>query len=529
MTRTLRRLIFYPLLAATMAASVAWVLCMPDRRARLARAIPDGARWVGVHRALADRWPQIAANPLILEAVRQAGVPEEEWAALADDPVTRRWMRRLAGDEIVAAQWPALRGGQAFGAASWIGGWSPRLRWLLASGGLSDVRKLSDYRGRPLWVVRSRTVPQGLHLAVAVEEGMLLACVAPHPGEICRMLDAYDRVEPSFPPAAAARGGGAPDRVVIDLGRGPGPDLLQLDLDRLEARRIEGRAALSGWEHPFEAATLPENLNLAPMAELLGPYAEGVAVIDGNLLARLAEPLLRWRWYPAVPEHLRPVCFGPAVVGLFGDPYAGRYHGLRVPGFTLSMRSGEATAVDAAVDRLLDQLNAQERWGLIRGGVPGAPGLWAVEATSECEYATLPAGERMAFVTTNGWWSLGSNTETIKGLLAAMAPPEKPLPWTSAGAASGPHSGRVWLDLERGADTLRLSLSVYALKQQVADAQGSAPLRRRLDLWKDWIAAAGVLGSARVGISAEGDRLGMAFRLGADEPSAPAASPPAGF
>lgn len=513
MTRTVRRLVFYPLFAAFAVASVVWLFRVPDRRDRLPRAIPECARWVGVHRGLARRGLAVSANPVVKEAARHAGMEAKAWEAAAGAPETRRWLNVAAADTVVTAQWPALRGGEAFGAAAWIGGWSPRLRWLLAAGQVPGATKISDHRGRPLWKIRSRDVPRNLHLVIAVEEGILLTCLAPSPGEICEMLDAYDRTSPCSATALRAVRGTAPDHFSFRLGRGPGPDEFEMNLDEVGPGCLAGRAVLAGWEHPFETTTVPEDLDLQPMAELLGGYAEGVAVVDASCLGRMVEPMLRGAWWMPIPAGMRAVCGGPAVLALFGDPYAGRYHGLRVPGITASFRTTAPGGVAETVDAVLARINAIEPWDLRREAVPGSPGLSVLIAGGKCEYGTLPENERLAFAETNGWWTVGSNVDMLRGLRAAMTAPEVPPPWFNRPAESPVLAGRVWLDLGRGARTLGLALAVGSLSLQVADADGTTGQRAMLAAARDMVHAAAAFGTARMNLTAEGDHLGIVFRL----------------
>lgn len=513
MTRTVRRLVFYPVFAALAAGTILWLFQVPDRRDRLPSAIPECARWVGVHRGLARRWPEVAANPLVKEAARLSGLDAKAWEAAALGAGTRRWLNVVAADTVITAQWPALRGGEAFGAAAWIGGWSPRLRWLLAAGGVPGATKISDYRGRPLWRIRSRDLPRDRHLVIAIEEGMLIACVAPAPGEICEMLDAYDRTSPCSGTALRAVRGTASDHFSFRLGRGPGPDELDVNLDSVGPATLEGRLVLAGWDRPFETSTLPEDLELRPMAELLGGYAEGVAVVDAACLGRIVEPMLRGAWWTPIPSGLRAVCGGPAVLAMFGDPYAGRYHGLRVPGLTASFRTPTPDGVGPAIDAVLSRMDAIEPWNLRRETIQATPWLSTLVAGGKSEYGTLPEDERIAFVATNGWWTIGSNVEMLRGLLAAMTPPESPLPWMRPPSEPAVQAGRIWIDLGRGAKTLGLTLTVWSLSLQVADADGSADQRRALAVVKDLIRAAEAFGTARMNLTAEGDHLGIVFRF----------------
>ena len=104
MSRTIRRLFFYPLLLAFAAGGCVWFVSMPYRPERLFRAIPAGARLLSVHRGLGARWTALAAHPLVVRAAELNGLAPAAWTKFAADPDTRRWMERLGSDELVLAR-----------------------------------------------------------------------------------------------------------------------------------------------------------------------------------------------------------------------------------------------------------------------------------------------------------------------------------------------------------------------------------------------------------------------------------------
>ena len=517
MIRTIRKLFFYPLLLAFAAGGCVWFFSMPYRPERLFRAVPAGARLLSVHRGLGARWDTLAAHPLVVRAAELNGLAPGEWQKFATDPETRRWLQRLGSDELVLTRFEMPRGGRsAWGLATWIGGASPRFRWLLAAGRVPGMVKFGDYCGRPLWLVRSRLLPPGRHLAVAVEEGLLFACLSEDANDLCQMLDAYDGAAPSCADSASLLGTAAPDRGWLDLGRGPGPDRIDFELDRVDAAGIAGRARLSGWDEPLPPAA--GKLDVSSLDSVLGARPDAVALLDPAWLRRLAEPALRSAWGVQLRHLLDMQGTGAVAFGLYGDARSGRFKGVRVPGLTAAVRLKDPAAFEPALADVLDRLNAHYQWGLICGPSPFAPGLRVFESTAnETAYSGFPTGERVACAVTNGWLVLGSNFETLRGLLAPTNAPAAAgagaADWRPRGdEASG--AGLVWLDLDRASRTLRLALAVYTLRLLLADADGSAAQRERINLWKDYLDALPPLRTARIRVTGSGTTVGLRFRLG---------------
>lgn len=522
MSRMVRRLVFYPLLLAFVAASAAWFVHVPRRTERLAWAIPAGARWVSVHRGLADRWPGIAANPLAYEAARFAGVASQEWSATAADAALTGWLARLAGDEAVLAQFPVGPDRHAWGAASWIGGRAQRFRGLLNAGRTAGVRHFCDHRGRPVWLVSSRLLRGGTYLGFAIEEGILIACLSAHPADILRMLDAYDGMAPREPEADHVRGLDGADAALWDLGRGPGPDLVEIELDRLDAVGLAGTVRVSGWEIAFPAAP-PRTNDLGGAASLLGGHPAGVAVVPAGVAEVLAQPLWRKPWLSWLWGAARGRAGDPLVIALHGDALGGRFRGMRIPGLTISMPMRDAGAFPAALGPILDRLNAEHRWGLIPAAVPGAPELSMIEGTGSGLYAGLPPNECVAWWTTNGWLTIAASADTLRTLsvAAAAGTTAGAAPWAEHPNLAG-DAGWVWVDLPRACETVRLSLSVWSLKLQVEDREGTAARRARIATAREWLAALGTLGAASGGLDAAGNVLTLRFEAGRDPQGDPA-------
>lgn len=513
MMRGLRRILFYTILTAASAASLVWFVCVPRRPERMAWAVPEGARWVSLHRNPAARWEAAASHPLTGEMAKQMGIDEAAWAGAADSREVLDWVRRLASDEVMIARLPAGPIRHAWGLVSWIGGRAQRYRLLLVSRRPGGFEPFTTYRGRPVWRVRADWIPWGRHLTIAIEEGILLACLSENPSDIFRMLDAYDGVAPRDPAAARLADLSGDDRAIWNLGVGLGPDEVNIQLTGAGGSGIEGIARLTGWDREFPPVERP-SVRLDPIANLLGGHPAAVAVLHPAVAEAIMAPILGALWpaeaWNAAREGTEPML----VVGLYGDALGGRFRGLRIPGLTLSAPLSDEARFNASIGSLLDRMNAARQWGLIRGPMPGAPELTLIEGTGAGAYATLPSNERIALMNAGGWTTVALSAETLRALAvvwtAGTGGPAAE--WTTP-PGQGDSGGWIWMDLERTCETIRHALAVHALKLQIEDRDGSIPARARIDTWRDALAAAGGFGHARLGLDPDGTNLTVRFRI----------------
>ena len=493
MRRIFRRLVFYPLLLAFAAAGAGWLLHAPHRPERLFRAVPAHAEFVSLHRRLSARWESVVDNPGVARTASVlAGMEIAAWRREALRPAFRSWVERLCARETVFAAYRPGRGRPpVWMMATWLGGQSQRFRWMLAAGRVPGFVRIGDHGGRPLWMAHNLLLPPDRHLCLAMEEGLLLACLSEDPREIRRILDAYDGTAPSVTGGARWLLESAPDCGFWDLGYGPGPDRLEFRLDRVGTEDLRGRVEVLGWEVRLPDPS--EHLGAPDSSVLPAGAPEVVAVVNPAWLRTVAPGPAGSLWAAEAWDLVDRQTTGAVTLALFGDPLGGRFRGLRVPGMIGAAALRAPAELDAAVGAAMDRLNARHQWGLIAGADPEVPALRRFESTADNVYARMPPEERLSYVATNGWGLVGSNADTLGSLLDLQQPGGQggeAAPWTPVAdeAAAGAF---LWADLTRAPETLRLALSVYDLTLLVKDPERNARPRAWIRKAKEWTEYAG--------------------------------------
>ncbi|MDZ4200327.1 MAG: hypothetical protein U1E27_13705, partial [Kiritimatiellia bacterium] len=199
-SRSIRRVLFYLLLAGSLAGFFTWLLHVPRRPERLLRAVPVHADYLSIHPNLADQWAGLSANPIFRSVLGGMGFGKDELDAAASDPGFQTWMRMLASDTLVLFRADNWRPGErrpVWCAASLLGGRSQRLRWLLKAGRIPGFERAGEYQGRILWRWQSRDLPPGADLYLAFEEGLVLACLTDRASDLAALLSSYDGTSPS--------------------------------------------------------------------------------------------------------------------------------------------------------------------------------------------------------------------------------------------------------------------------------------------------------------------------------------------
>lgn len=471
----MRRLTRLAAVAAAAAASAAWIAHVPYRSDALIRAVPYGARWISRHRAPAARWETLRPTRPLHLAGRLLGATEEEWRGLLDDPETARWVRRFGSREVWLFDVPG-GGPGAIGGVAWLGGAAWRWRIALQAGWIRGWRRYGDHRGRTLWVWPRRLGADGPFAAIAIEEGVVLACLSHRPADLIRLLDAYDGTAPRSADPVRLQHRAESDSVLVQLGRGPGPDLVEIAISEVNGASVKGLAAIEGWELAPPAPG--ESARHARPPSLVATALERAAVAL-ILPAGAAES-----WWgtepPAWAADLRALMrtgFGsPWIVALHDEPLAGRLLGIRVPGVTVSMPLADVEAFERRLDSLLDRWNAAWQWGLIRGPVPGAPQIRAIESTGGGALRRWLGGSGPGYVCTDGWITFAASTDTLQMLLAAEAA-GRAGDLTPSEADGRP---RAFVRGAPLASALRTAAAAYVLYRTVTDAEDSRSERAAL-------------------------------------------------
>lgn len=475
---------------------VAWIFHTPYRPSCVYRAIPADATIVSAHRHLAVRWDELAGNPITASLLTSLGVDPDDIAASRTNAPFRLWLDRLASDETVIAFVPKMGpyDEPAWIFASWIGGRSQRLRWWLNTGRIAGFRRLYDYRGHRVWEIDRRMLglKPGPQVAATLVEGMLVGAISASGANLAGALDAYDgtrasltsrsNVMSTFQTAAA-------DRAWFAWKPNNGSAGFGVQIDDLQPQRLAATVRIpwsvgGGLTNESSGAAAPAFLGSAPLACV---SFDG-ALINSWLVKMSKEPLATAKRLVFNEQPRR------MVVAVLRDEYGSRWKGIKVPTLLVGGKTESITGALARVESSMDFLNARFRWGLVPESFKiGSNVAYAIESTSDTPYAEGADAERLAYTADGDWLVFSSSLGGLTNLLqrkyaAAVAPP-------TGQAIDG------WIDLAAGARTFRLALTAWSVKLAFEDAEGSRPLRQKLNDAKAWMDTLSPLGSLHFSIA----------------------------
>ncbi|HBA85833.1 MAG TPA: hypothetical protein DCZ95_17255 [Verrucomicrobia bacterium] len=483
-----------------------WCLYVPYKPDLVFKALPGDASVVSIHRNLAERWDEFSGNPLTLSLFGALGIQSEDLASLGQDPESRAWLNALAGEKIALAFVPNMGLGHrpAWVAASWLGGRSQRFRWQLHWARTPVFRRLDNYRGHPMWLVRAPFLEPGSILTISLVEGMLLACLSQNPGDIRRVLDTYDgyqasvmsqtafveAIHPEREPASDDMGWVHFDAIHPRIG-GSGGDLLY-SIPLVTKERLKGRLSSRTPIPHLRSLTAP--IQTGDLDRLWGGLPVVVAVVG-------RDTALNGLLFPQAPSWVRQLGRIVAAqnadavfLGAFGDDYSGRIMGLKIPSLIAAVRCPNEESALKSISQALDRLNAQKRWGLIpRPFTAAGRQVFAIEATGESPMSRMTVEESPAYAVCGGWLLFSSNLDALLKLVERYERVESTqqaslAPWRNVADGSlAPVHG--WIDLDRGSKTLRLAVSTWSLKMLLDNPTGSQQTRQQLNEAKAWIDA----------------------------------------
>ncbi|MBN1269932.1 MAG: hypothetical protein JXB04_10105 [Kiritimatiellae bacterium] len=518
---TTRRTAFWFLVILFAAGVVTWVLHVPYAPWRLYAAVPPEASFVSAHTSPAARWGSLAGNPLTRSLLNTIGLDPPMADALSTNKAFRAWIERLASDEVVVAYVPGWVGGEdAWVIASWIGGRSQRLRWLLACRNKLDIKTLGRHDGRMIWMVTDPSLRGEVSVSFALDEGMALACVSRNPAAIRRVLDTLDAHTAD---ARARRPRMACDEAdALDRGwlRGADSGLesrWEFALSDLQPGRLAGAVCA-----PRDGSSDGDGMagmDLAALGQVLGDLPLAVWGVSTRTAREILVERVRTRWAAALSRTLEQDGGPGVVIAVLGQEYSGRLKGIKWPGIVACIQLVDADSAPAAVRAYLDGLNARYQWGLIpRELAAGERPVFVVESTADTIYSDLAVEERVAYTVCGKWLVVCSNADALLKL-AARYDRDEAREEQAAGrwrrqAPVGTCRGFGWVDLAEGGRIMRLALTAYALKLATDDPRGTRRVRQRLNEAKAWMDALAPLEEGRWSLAGDGDRLRVAFEMG---------------
>ena len=506
---------FWILLLAFLAAGLFWFTEIPEYRRQLDRLIPPQATWVVRQTAVADRLPDLLGHPALAGLLAAGGTSTQDVARWRGDRGLTELLRRVAPEESVLAYVPALGRGQepAWLLASWLGGRSQRLRWLLKSGRVDGAVRILHRHGHLVWELPATGLPIGQSLTISVTEGMAVLCLSRDRAALVDVLDGYDGLLPQ-PPAWLPRWPDAPGAglavVYRTLGAWTPPnEAWRMQLAVGPAEQLA--AAVRGpwpreWPVGAEAANAPTPWPLAETNAVL------TLVADRTLALHAAGRI--WPDLPALGgELVQHDATGPLHLAVVDGPFAGRAMGLKLPTILATLPLQSETAARARLTLLLDQINRKYQWGLVFNELlVGTYRPNAIESTRETAYARFAVNEQMACLVTNQTLVWASNTEGFTNLLLQARAAGRD---TARKPDATPAALAGWINLRDGGKSVRLLLTAWSLRVDERDAARAQRVRGRIQQAKGWVDALAPLQAARFRVERIGPEMQITLAAGA--------------
>lgn len=473
-----------------------YLFWMPYDPASLYRAIPADATLVSSHQNLAQRWPQLSTNIWLNPFIGAAEISGQTRDTKTRSSVSQ--LIRLARRETLLAYLPAPGGTgkptwiakPTWMAASWIGGWSPCVRWILYWGQWSKIKELGAFSGRTMWGLQT-PMANGQRLSFACGDGVLLACLSPDPAAIRYILMAYDGLIPSIRALSELRTMSepvSPDVVWCQWQSPNKADQFTLTgaLTRFDDQGLSATIRLR--PSPCRQARLADSMDVAAVEQALGDLpalviALPLPTLQDGLRLTAADPA----WLQTTRRILQSDLIqqdtnspGGLVLALFTGEHGGGYGRkplrMSIPALMAFTRVRRPDSARNMISRELDLLNARHRLGLIQDPSPltvGTQTIYTIEITSNNTLAALEAEDRPAYTLVGDWLIVSSQADSLAKLMRRFQKlgnetPLTPERWHGAMSAKKT-SGLVWLDLDAGGKTIQLALSLWGLSQRTAD------------------------------------------------------------
>ena len=462
-----RRLILTLVVLLFVAFFVWRIFDVPYRPELLQRAIPENAILVSEHDQLAQRWPELIENPLILDAARTFGVSNKELNELKDNVAIPAILNRFATEKTVIAFVPSLghTGQPAWVLASWGGIQTQLLKWGLYNPLLSDFEKIEIIDGRYGWVLENAIESDVLaHLSMAVTDGVLLATLSASRQGVSVLIDRIERHAKSNPEIRAAFDrkafmDDAHDRGWIGMNDFVSASWMYefvIDGDAALEGAFSGKARLlPTGESGSVTDRLPELepiLKDAPGSMIIAPFA---------VLQSLFSPVGTTAGIRYVADQLAPhVTGGPsACVMLCAPEYYGRIMGIKVSTIIVALKLEDPQEMERTMASVLDGVNAEFNTTLIRRDPRDGLAIKVIESVRRGPLALLGAGEHPSYVLVGNWLLISSNYAALEKLVRSESAHSE---WS---AALDAHEGEVcaWLDLKMADDSVNKIAAVLDL------------------------------------------------------------------
>jgi hypothetical protein len=511
-----RRVIITIGLLVSIAAAVGWGFYFPFSEARLYRGAAPHAALVSEHDRLAERWPDLLANPQLTGVIKAvAGEENPDEAAAILDLLGREDVARLIAllgkERVVLSYVPqvAQRGFPCWTLSAWVGGTTQLLRWGWLDKMLGDLEPALRARSIKAWQQPLRLDGQAYHLGMVAFEGVVSLTLSRDPNAVIWMANRLLSDAPicsvnalSRPTPVATK---SPDRIALQPGhinrRRALSGNLRADVTTLDAHGFDLTLA---WRHDLPTAAL----TTATFPALPIP-ASMPAALACTSVRNLSATLDHWL-APDAAALVRPLLTlahsnSPVGVALGTAAYSGRLMRVRTPSLLACARADVTAAqLGPQVRALVDRIVAASGTGLIVTDSTDMPGMVVISLAQNPTLAKLGRADLCAVMVQAGWLYLSSSPTTLATALDALEAGEAPF---DGGRIWGEHPAELalWADAAPTTATISNGMAVYNLISIIGGVKGM----RRLDTpaITQALAIAATLGEGRAWLSTQDGEL----------------------
>ena len=526
------RLIILCLAEALVLFSVIRVFWIPYDRTRFLRPIPSGVVIISSHRDLGSRPENLSTNVFLKAFFDPDGKAIKKIRE-------HRYAVSILGARLITAYIPDFNhsSGPAVIISSWIGGWTPVLRWALWIHPPADIVPIGNYNGHRLWTWKHPVQIAGAagYFSFAIDEGVFIGCLSRERNGIAYLMKNYDGRKDSILNIPQCR----------LLVSSPGADQIWLRVDlpnTAQNKSFFAVCSLDAFKNDYLSATIrfdPEiKLNdyagldqkPAEIGKICARLPSIVAMVPSEMAAGGLNGLVSPAWERAIKPVIASLSGSNNVslLAVFTGEYGGKLGReplmITVPTVLLAVSGIRPERTKADFMALLDLINTRYRLGLIVNTSlsPAAQcPIYAVESTSGTLLRSLPVEDQPAFAFYNDLFLLASNSVGLRKLLLDF---QSQAVFADVGinnrlsqAGNRQKKAFIWIDPGEGGKALRFALTASIM---MLDAENRSESKQNtISILKaacSWLESIGGLNNCEVWLESENGKAVVRLEIGSN-------------
>lgn len=517
-----KRLIIRGLATALVLFSVVCVFWIPFDRIKFLQPIPAGAVIVISHRDIGSRLENLSTNVFLKAFFDTDGKAIKKIQE-------HRYAVSIIGARLITAYIPDFyhSSGPAIVISSWVGGWTPVLRWALWIHPPAGIVPMGNYNGHRLWAWEYPVQIAGAagYFSFAIDEGVFIGCFSKEMNGIAGLIRGYDNRTNSISSVSQFRLENiesAADQVWLKInlpvaGRNK-PFFACCAFDALEKDHLSATIRFDPEIKLNDYAGLDQKP--VEIGKICARSPSIVALVPSDMAAGGLNGLVPPAWERAVKPVIAPFpgSNNVSLLAVFTGEYGGKFgqEPLRivVPTVLLAVSGVRQERTKAAFMELLDLVNTRYRLGLIVNTSlsPAAQySICGVESTSGTLLRSLPVEDQPAFAFYNDLFLLASNSAGLRKLLMDFQSRIFPV---DDGIGDG-KKAFIRIDPAEGGKALRFALTASIMMLDAEDRSDSKQNTIKiLKAARSWLESIGGLDNCEVWLESENGKAVARLEIG---------------